>query len=361
MTTTPEPSPPAPSLGSPVGLERHAPRWLAAMGVRSWLLLGVLAFAAVVLWSIQFTAMLVVPATIAIVTALLTVPLVDRLAAWQVPRPLGALAVLLLVAGVLVLTVVLTITGITSQADTIRSQVEAGLKQVTDGLVAAGIGDLEVPTNLSDLPLDAAVSVLGGVSGAVAGVGAGVFGLFIVTVLLYFALVDWRSFERWTAKRLGVPESTGERIVSVAVHDVRLYFMGLTISALVVVAMIAATMWILAVPLIVPVALVTFVTSYIPYVGAIVSGIFVVFVALGSQGVVAAAILLAVVVVSQNAVQALVQARISSGGLELHPAQFFAVTILGTIVAGAIGAILAAPVIATLLKVRRYVTGNAAA
>jgi hypothetical protein len=62
-------------------------------------------------------------------------------------------------------------------------------------------------------------------------------------------------------------------------------------------------MLILGDPLAFTVALVTFVTSHVPYLGAIFSGAFAFLVALGASGLTEATILLIVILVVQNVVQ----------------------------------------------------------
>jgi predicted PurR-regulated permease PerM len=105
------------------------------------------------------------------------------------------------------------------------------------------------------------------------------------------------------------------------------------------------------VPLAFTIALVTFVTSYVPYLGAIVSAAFAVLIALGSGGVLVAVIMLVVVLVVQNVVQPLMTNRMTASELNLHPVVAFGSTIVGAAIAGALGATLPAPVLAMIVKI----------
>ncbi len=120
--------------------------------------------------------------------------------------------------------------------------------------------------------------------------------------------------------------------------------------------LIGAAMLILDLPLAFTVALVTFVTSYIPYLGAIFSGTFGFLVALGAGGTTDAIILLVVILVVQNVVQTVVGNRLASTSLSLHPIASLISTIVGAAIAGLLGATLSAPVLAAIIAIRQRVT-----
>ena len=108
----------------------------------------------------------------------------------------------------------------------------------------------------------------------------------------------------------------------------------------------------LDVPLAFSIALVTFVTSYVPYIGALFSGAFAVLIALGAAGVTEAVVMLIVILVAQNLVQTLLVTKVSSESLQIHPIVNLGSTIVGGVVAGLLGAMLSAPVVAIILLVR---------
>jgi predicted PurR-regulated permease PerM len=176
-------------------------------------------------------------------------------------------------------------------------------------------------------------------------------GTFVATILLFFILNDWPRLSSWVAGHLGVSDETGVDIVDDATWSLRQYFMALTISSLIVAAIVATTAVILGVPLVVAITLVTFFTSYIPYIGALLSGSFAVLIALGSGGKADAVIILVVVLVAQNVVQTIVQTKLSRDRLALHPIVIFGSTIAGGATFGLLGAALSTPVTALLVRV----------
>lgn len=338
--------------------ERRAPSWLVDGGVRSWLLIGILAIGAAIYLGIGFAASLVIPAVIAGVLGVLFSPVVIWMIEHRVPKVLAIMTVILGLALVIAFTAKITVSGVVDQSAEIQKQLSDGAATLTQSLTDAGV-PMPSKADVQD-EAKSAGSKLGGealssVTGALSTIGSLLFGMFILVFLLYYALGDWRKFEVWLAGRMGVPSHVGERIVGSATHAIRIYFGGLTVSSIIVAVIIGMTMYLLDIPLAFTVAVVTFVTAYIPYLGAIISGAFAFLVTLGAAGLPTAMVVLIVVLIAQNVIQAVVQTRMTSESLEVHPSLNFASTILGALVAGAIGAILAAPFVATALQARRHV------
>jgi predicted PurR-regulated permease PerM len=109
-------------------------------------------------------------------------------------------------------------------------------------------------------------------------------------------------------------------------------------------------MLIMGIPLALTVALVTFLTCYIPFFGAIISGAFAFMIALSSNGMPTAIALLVIVLLTQNVLQTVINARVMGDSLNLHPLVVLVVTMLGGIFAGILGAALAAPLAALLVN-----------
>jgi len=174
--------------------------------------------------------------------------------------------------------------------------------------------------------------------------------------LVYYVLVDWASLTRWVGGHVGIDSRTGTAIVGDAAVSVRRYFWSLTLSALVTAVLIGGTAWALGVPLAFTIGVVTLVTSYVPYLGAIVSGAFATLIALGSSGLDAAVVMLLVILVVQNIVQTIVLVRLAGTALSLHPIVVLGATIVGAALAGMLGASLAAPAVAVGIMVRRRLT-----
>ena len=168
-----------------------------------------------------------------------------------------------------------------------------------------------------------------------------------VNVLIYAFRVDSPDHSRYKAWL--------EEVVNNAISVIREGFAALTLSSLATADIIGVTMTILDVPLAFTVALVTFATSYIPYLGAIFSGIFAFLVALGAAGLTEALILLAVILVVQNVVQTVMTTKLTSDRLAIHPIANIGSTIIGASLAGLLGATLSAPVLAMVIRISRRI------
>ena len=328
------------------------PDWLTRVGRRSWLFLGVVAAASVVFGALAALSGLVVPLVISVVLGVLLVPMVDRIERLGIPKKAAAAAVMLGLAAVLVGSIWVTVSGVADQGPEISRQVEEGIVTLEEvlgdaGLLADGAGFLQ---GALDFVPEAARGLAGYVTTVFSSALSFVVGAFVSAFFFYYMLTDWDHLVGWVARHLGVPDDLGEPILDDTVRAIREYFKGLTVSSVIVSIVIGTTMWALGLPLALTVALVTFVTGYIPYLGAFFSGAFAFLVAVGSGGMEKAIIVLVVVLVAQNVIQTLVQNKLTSDELSIHPIVNFGSTLVGISVAGILGATLSAPIVASLIR-----------
>jgi predicted PurR-regulated permease PerM len=113
---------------------------------------------------------------------------------------------------------------------------------------------------------------------------------------------------------------------------------------------------VLGVPLAGTIAVVTFVTAYVPYIGAFVAGAFAVIIALGAKGTTTALVMLVIVLLANGLLQNIFQPFVMGAALDLHPLVVLIVTIGAGCLFGTIGLVLAAP----LLSAAVHITGNLA-
>lgn len=339
------------------------PGWLVASGVGAWLAVGIAAVIALVAWFVSASSSISIPLILALVIGMVAYPLCERMIRRGLPKSAAAAIVLVLLAAIVAGVFWVTLAGVISQWPSIQEQLQRATTRLTAELQAIGVSSDTVTAfiekswsdpSASDMsnPLAAGLlSSVGSFLGAgLSGTFAFLFGVFISATLLYYVLSDFPTMAHWMGSHLGLPTSIGEGIVEDAVKAMRGYFRANTISGFVVAAVIGIAMLIMGVPLAIPVALVTFLTVYIPFFGAIFSGAFAFMVALGSNGLTAAIILLAVVLIAQNVLQTVINARVMGDELDLHPLVVLVVTMLGGIFGGLLGAALGAPVAALFVS-----------
>jgi predicted PurR-regulated permease PerM len=109
------------------------------------------------------------------------------------------------------------------------------------------------------------------------------------------------------------------------------------------------------VPLVIPLAVLTFFGGFVPIIGAFVAGAFAVLVALVSNGFATALIVLGIVIAVQQIEGNVLQPIIQGRGFNLHAAVVILAVTAGSALAGIIGAFLSVPIAALIAVVYRYV------
>ena len=99
--------------------------------------------------------------------------------------------------------------------------------------------------------------------------------------------------------------------------------------------------------------MVTFVTAYVPFIGAFVSGAFAVNLALAEQGTTTALIMLVVVLLANGLLQNIVQPVAFGATLDLNPLVVLIVTIGAGGLFGMVGLVLGAPLTSAAVHIAR--------
>ncbi len=335
------------------GFEKSAPSWLRRAGVQAWLFVGIIAAAAVLLAGFKTLQSILIPLILASVAAILFRPLVDAMEKRRVPRAIGTVLTMLLVVVVAVALVAIVVWGIVAQAPAIGAAVASGVETIGGWLEGYDV-DPELLES-AEQTVRAAVPELGqGIVGAIGNVFSSAIGFFIGVFfgffILFFLLKDGPTINEWVGGHLTKDPEMGAEILGDSEHSIRAYFRGTAITAMATSAVVVIPLILLGVPLVVPIWLVYFFSSFIPYLGAWIGGAFAVIIALGTGGVETAAIILLAVVISNGMVQSAVSSWAVGGELDLHPLVIFLVTIAAGTVGGITLMILAAPLTAIIVR-----------
>lgn len=329
------------------------PGWLMRLGISAWMLIGILLLAAAVYVGLAQIRALVAPLVVAVVMGMLFYPLVDRLSRFGMGRALAASVILLGLAVIVAVSMVLAVRGVFDQGTLITQQLEQGWLRIQEWLADLGVDVSQIQDAIASLGSNAGGALSNVVTATVSSLGFFLVGLFIGTFILYYLLKDWDLVTSWAATHIGLPQDLGKGLLEDATQSIRQYFYALTLTSIPIAITIGLAMWLLGLPLAFTIALVTFVTAYIPYLGAIFSGAFATLIALGSGGVTEALIVLGVVLFTQNVMQTLLLTRLASSQLHIHPIVNLASTIVGASLAGILGATLSAPFVASVIAAQR--------
>lgn len=323
-----------------------APRWLRDLGLASWFLVGVAALLAGLMLLLGATAAITQPVLGAFVVACVAAPLVSWLKRHRVPRAGGAALVLLGLIAIAIFVLVLVIGGITSQRDAIGTYSSNAAEKAEGWLTDAGVnsqGASSASETTKESVSSSASTLIHGVLSGIEGLASLALGLSFAALSLFFLLKDGPSMRAWANRHMGVEEPVAETITSNVIVSLRRYFGGVSIVAAFNAVVVGIGAIALGVPLAGTIALVSFVTAYIPYVGAFVAGAFAVVLTLGSEGTTDAVIMLVIVLLANGLLQNILQPIAFGATLGLNPLVVLIVTIGAGALFGMVGLVLAAP------------------
>jgi predicted PurR-regulated permease PerM len=125
-----------------------------------------------------------------------------------------------------------------------------------------------------------------------------------------------------------------------------------------VVALIDATgiglgLWLTGVPLVLPLSALVFFGAFVPIVGAFVSGLVAVLIALVSKGLVVGLIVAGVVLAVQQLEGNVLEPLLMSRSVRLHPVAVLVAITVGVEIAGIVGALFSVPLLAMTRAVFR--------
>lgn len=185
---------------------------------------------------------------------------------------------------------------------------------------------------------------------------AGVILTFFIT---FFLLKDGSKIWSWMISGLRpVARSRAQRAGDAAWQALVSYIRGTTVVAAIHALFIGLALWLLGVPLLVPLVILVFLAAYVPLIGILVVGALAILVTLATTGWVAAVILLAVFLAENQLESHLLQPLVVGRIVRLHPLAIIVVLAIGGIVAGIPGAIVAVPTAAVVSYAWPYLKGD---
>jgi putative heme transporter len=184
------------------------------------------------------------------------------------------------------------------------------------------------------------------VSGAAIAVQA-LAAISLAVVLLFFFVKDGEQLIAWLLARTPVDhqetmQAVGRRAWTALAGFVR----GTAAVALIDAIGIGIGLAIVGVPLVLPIAVLVFFGGFIPVIGAFVTGLLAVLVALAAGGFQQALIVFAIVLAVQQVESNVLQPVIMRRAVSLHPVVILAALTAGATLTGVVGAFLAVPVAA---------------
>jgi len=328
----------------------------------AWRFLVVVAAIVVLGYAMQYLSEVVVPVTVGILLTALLVPITNGLQRLRVPRGPAAgitvLSTIVLVAGLLTLVG----TQIAGQFESLSTQVGEGVQKLRElARLNFGLTDKDITDAFKQL--QETITSGGALGQRAAEVGTTathvLAGLFISLFCLFFFLYQGEKIWAWLVRLF--PRQAREKADSSG----RKAWVSLTafVRATIIVAAVDAIgislgAAILGLPLVSAIGILVFVGAFIPVVGALVSGIVAVLVALVAKGPIVAIVMLAVVVGVQQLEAHVLQPFLLGRAVSVHPLAVILAIATGVVIAGIVGALVAVPTAAVLNTIVNHLAGN---
>ncbi|MEU9298939.1 AI-2E family transporter [Streptomyces sp. NPDC048269] len=346
---------PTPLLPEPV---RRLAAWCAVA-------LLVTAVLAVVVWLCAVFRTVVTPVLLAVLGTALLGPMHRRLVRMKVNRSLAAALTCLAVVAVVGGASYIVVLALIETGDQIVDSLRRAGEVLAEHFGALGTSLEDVAKNSKDL-----LAKFGGTAASGVVAGLSVVGTVIATALLALVLIFFflRDSDRAAGTlRALVPSRSGDLMEAMgrrAFEAVEGFMRGTSFVALVDAVLIGAGLLVLRVPGALGLAALVFVTAYIPYLGAFLSGAVAVLVALVDRGWAIGLWALGLVLVVQMIEGYVLQPVVQSRTVQMHPAVVMLAITAGASVAGILGMLLAVPLTAAAFGVvselrTRYGAGTA--
>ncbi len=327
------------------------------------IVIGAAGFGAI--WLLRYFSEITVPLAIAVLGTALTISGVDWLQARGVPRLSATFIVVFSL--VLALGGMLGLVGqqLSTQVTDLRANVVEGITQVQDWAKGG-------PLNLTDSQIqgyiDSAKDTISSSDGAVLStvgeVGTTlthvIAGFFIALFAAFFFLYDGQRIWSWIVAIF--PRGARDKIDSsghTAWVTLTKFVRATVMVALTDAVGIALSAWILGVPLSFAIGVLVFLGAFVPIIGALLSGLVAVLVALVAQGPVVALFMLIAVVVVQQIEAHVLQPFLLGRFVAVHPLAIILAIASGVAVAGIVGALIAVPLAACLNGVAWHLVDTA--
>ncbi|GEL94922.1 AI-2E family transporter [Cellulomonas composti] len=331
----------------------------------SWRLILIAIGGLVLVSGVIYLKLVVVPIAVALLVTVLLHPLVGFLQhRLRLPRAaasaVAVVGLVLFVVGLLAVAGHSVVVGIADLWDQAQEGIDKVLVWLADGPFHVSTVDMEAWIEQArTAATENRESIVSGAVAATVTLGHVLAGAVIALFCTFFFLLDGRGIWSWLVGL--APRGSREHIHQAGRRG--LVTLGAYTRTQILVAAVDATgigigAAILQVPLAFPLAILVFVGSFIPVVGAVLTGAIAVLVALVAQGPFVALLMLAVVLLVQQIEGHVLQPFLMGHAVSLHPVAVLLAVAAGSFMAGILGALFAVPVVAVANTVVLYLHGH---
>jgi len=186
-----------------------------------------------------------------------------------------------------------------------------------------------------------------------------VAGTVLMLFVTFFLLKDGERIWAWLTSFFGAEPRARVRGAGTAAWQALTYYVRGTIAVAAIHAVvIGTTLWVMGVPLLVPLVILVFLAAFVPLVGILVAGTLAVAVTLATRGWVAALVLVAIFILENQLESHLLQPLVVGRMVRFHPLAIILVLAVGGVAGGIAGAVVAVPTAVALFRATPYLLGR---
>lgn len=333
----------------------RVPRWLEVATAWSWRLL-VVGFAVLALGIVAARLRIVLlPLGVALLLSTVLVPVRRFFTDRGVPLALAMLGTVVVFFGTIVFVGWVIVPPLVDEFSGLDTTLDAATDDVSEWLVDGPLNldrDLveDARKRIEKSAEDARLSEGALVDGATLA-GELFAGLLLTLVVTFFLVKDGPEMQRALLAKFSERRQRQLRAAGGGAWSaLGGYLRGAASLGLLEGVVIGITMLLVGADLAIPVAALTFLAAFFPFVGAIAAGVIAVSVTLVTSGTAPAAIVAVVAIVVQQLDGDLLAPVVYGRALHLHPLAVIVALTTGAAVAGIIGAFIAVPVVAVVLR-----------
>lgn len=321
---------------------------LLRLGALCWAIVGMVIVFTMVVGLLAAVSEIVLPLVFAVLLGATAYPLARWLQARGLPPAIAALVVVVALLIIAVGVVLLTVQAVVHETSALAVQIDHALDELSSS--GDGIGlTADVLDRIRGALASAAAfigrgmvtALVGGVSAVIGFVG----GAILAMLIMYYVLKDGPYIRNWMVCRLPahLHAEAGE-FLSSAVRSVRGYWAGRSALSAAVTVVIVGVSMVMGLPLIATIAVVNFLGGFVPYIGAFIGGGLASLLALSHGGISQALVMLGIVLACNLLLENVLEPRIMSERLRIHPLLVLVATTAGGVIGGIVGLVLAVPV-----------------
>ncbi|HEY3573650.1 MAG TPA: AI-2E family transporter [Arthrobacter sp.] len=345
-------------------LEQDIPYGVRIAAAWAWRIGLILLITGALVWLLAKISFLIIPVMVAALLAGLLSPVVRWLRKSRIPNGAAVAITVLGFIGLIAGSLALVGRQLALGFQELWSEALTGVQQVQDWLSE---GPLHLTAAQIDQYIQEATAALQNnsssiLSGALSfGSTAGHFaaGLVLALFILIFFLLEgsriWAFLVRLLPRQARIPaDGAGRRGWTSMVSYARIQMFVAFVDAV----GIGVGAAIIGVPLALPLGVLVFIGSFIPVVGALVTGAIAVLLALVANGPVNALIMLGIVLLVQQLESHILQPLVMGKAVALHPVAVILSVAAGSYLAGIPGALFSVPILAVANSAIRYIAAR---